>query len=49
MDLFRRSRHNMLYGVDVSAVEEDARQGILAAEELLSAVVDEMKRPAQRK
>ena len=46
LDMFRRSRHNMLYGVDVTAVEEDARQGIAAAEKFIGASGAEITKPA---
>ena len=46
LDMFRRSRHNMLYGVDVTAVEEDARQGIDAARRFLEASDGEIRKPA---
>jgi uncharacterized protein (UPF0332 family) len=45
LDLYRRSRHMMLYGVDVSAVTEDARQGILAAGQFQKAVETELAKP----
>ena len=45
LDIYRRSRHMMLYGVDVSAVTEDARQGILAAGQFQKAVETELAKP----
>lgn len=45
MDVYRRERHNMLYGVDISALEEDARQGISAAETMITAVKAGMQKP----
>jgi uncharacterized protein (UPF0332 family) len=45
LDLYRRSRHMMLYGIDVSAVAEDARQGILAAGQFQKAVETELAKP----
>ena len=47
MDMYRRNRHNMLYGVEISAMEEDARQGISAAEAMIVAVRNEMHKPMQ--
>ncbi len=35
LDVYRRSRHTMLYGIDVEDVAEDANQGISAAKEFI--------------
>ena len=38
LDSFRRSRHLMLYGIDVEALEDDARQGVAEAKRFLEVV-----------
>ncbi len=38
MDMYRRQRHTMLYGIDAEALEEDAREGVELAIEFLEAV-----------
>ena len=38
MDMYRRERHTMLYGIDVGLMEEDAREGIELAKEFIEAV-----------
>lgn len=45
IDSFRESRHAMLYGLEVEAMEEDAIYGIKAAEEFIKAVEQEIKKP----
>ena len=41
-DNYRRSRHTMLYGMDVEVIEDDAKLGIEQAEEFISKIEKEV-------
>ncbi len=44
MDGYRRSRHTMLYGIDVELIADDASEGIDVVNEFIKAVEKEIKR-----
>ncbi len=49
LDTYRRSRHTMLYGIDVDMIADDASQGISLAEEFIIAIEKELNVGSQDK
>jgi len=42
LDTYRRSRHTMLYGIDVDVIEDDAKLGIEQTEEFIEKIEKEV-------
>lgn len=49
MDSYRRSRHTMLYGLDVDIMAEDAQTGVLMSKQFIEAIEREHKKPQKSK
>jgi len=42
LDTYRRSRHTMLYGIDIKVIEDDAKLGIEQAEKFINKIEKEV-------